>query len=68
MADADIQVRLSGDDLRLLRVTKRVRASDVARRYGSSRQRIGAIEATTTPTSATVCRYLAALEAAERDR
>lgn len=59
---------LTGDDLRLLRVARRIRATDVARAFGCSKQRIGTIEAASAPTATTTRRYLAALEAAERDR
>jgi len=64
---------ISGDGLRPLRVAKHVCGSAVARRYGVTKQRIGAIEAMVAPTTATVAsvasvaRYLAAREAAEQD-
>ncbi len=59
---------ISGDDLRLLRVARRVPGSALARHYGVSNQRISNIEGMAAPTAASVARYLAALEAAERDR
>lgn len=60
--------RLDGPALRLLRVSKYVTATAVARQLGVTRQRVLAIEANHFPTSAAVDRYLRALAAAERAR
>ncbi len=68
MATATATHRLSGDDLRLLRVAKHITASDVARHFGCSRQGITAVEGTLVLTTAAVARYVAALAAAEQDR
>ena len=59
---------LTGDDLRLLRVSRRLTATAVARHYGASPSRVTNVESTTRPTRKAVQRYLAALSAAEADR
>lgn len=58
----------SGNDLRMLRLNRRVPSTAVARHYGCHRTRIANIEATATPTRTTILRYLAALEAASAER
>ena len=60
----------TGDELRLLRVSRRVTATAVARHYGATPQAITNVERTSRPGRATVARYLDALHAAiaEADR
>ena len=53
----------SGTDLKIARVRRGIRAVDVARELGVSKQRVSQIESTTFPTRAAIRRYLAALEA-----
>jgi transcriptional regulator with XRE-family HTH domain len=53
--------RLTGDSLRLLRLARRIKLSELARAYGVSRARITAIESTARPTSHAVHRYMQAL-------
>lgn len=52
---------VSGPDLRLLRIVRGIRLTEVARSYGASRQRLTRIEGTPFVTTATAIRYLAAL-------
>ena len=61
---------LSGDDLRLLRVVRRVPATAMAAHYGASRAAICNLERAIRPRPATAIRYLRALAAvlAERER
>lgn len=59
---------VSGDDLRLLRLAKRVRSTSVARVLGVSQQRVAQIEAAAHPTAVSVQRYLVALARAAVDR
>ena len=58
----------TGNDLRMLRLVRRVPATAVARHYGCHRTRIAAIEAQERPTSRATRRYLAALELASAER
>ena len=62
--------RLSGDDLRLLRLVRRVTATEMAPHYGASRAAICNIERAIRPQPATVTRYMRALTEAlaARDR
>jgi len=53
--------RISGRDLRLLRVVRGVRLTDLARAYGASRQRLTRIEGLAHVTPDATRRYLAAL-------
>lgn len=56
--------RVSGRDLRMLRVVRGVRLTALARRYGASRQRLTRIEGSPHVTAEAARRYLAALNAA----
>ena len=66
MASATEQI--SGLDLKLLRMAREVRQMELARHYGTSRQRITRLEAERRPTLAAVQRYMAALDAAASGR
>jgi hypothetical protein len=65
IAGMTIEVRLSGRDLRLLRVSHDVRVSEIAAVYPCSRQRITQIEGQRRVTERLARRYLAALARAE---
>ena len=63
MVSADNAV--CGRDLRLLRVVRGVRLTDLARAYGASRQRLTRIEGSMRVTPEATRRYLAALGTVE---
>lgn len=58
----------TGDDLYLLRASRRVRQADVARAWGCSRQNIARVEASRRLTSESVRRYMSALALADAGR
>jgi predicted transcriptional regulator len=60
-----VSERISGRDLIILRTTRNIRQSDIARAWPCSRQNIARIESQQRPTPAAVTRYLAALQQAE---
>jgi hypothetical protein len=66
--EGSTHVQVSGDDLRLLRVSKHVSVSAVARHYGALRPRISQIEARTRVTPRAYARYMDALRAAIEER
>lgn len=59
---------LSGPDLRVERLRARVTATDMARHFGATRQRIHHIESLAEVSPAAVERYVAALQKAIADR
>jgi len=59
---------VTGLDLKLRRVAREVRQTELAQHYGTSRQRITRLEAERRPTLAAVARYLTALDAAAAER
>jgi transcriptional regulator with XRE-family HTH domain len=52
---------VTGDDLKLLRQSRRITATALARRLGVSRQAVSNLEAAGHPTPRAIERYLAAL-------
>ena len=56
---------MTGMDLRLLRVSKRVKAIELARAMGVTHARVSQIEAQTLVSEAMTSRYLAALRSLE---
>lgn len=64
VADVARGTRLpSGGDLRLLRVSRHVTTTNLARAAGWARQRVSTIEAQSRPTERSIRKYLSALEA-----
>jgi transcriptional regulator with XRE-family HTH domain len=63
LPDGTATDNLTGADLRLLRLSRRIRLSTLARAYGVSRTRLAVIEGQIEPppTSRATVRYLAAL-------
>jgi hypothetical protein len=63
LPDGTAPDNLTGADLRLLRLSRRIRLSALARTYGVSRTRLAVIEGQIEPppTSRATARYLAAL-------
>jgi hypothetical protein len=59
---------LSGPELRLLRLTRRVTATEMAPFYGAGRTAVCNVEAAAYPRPGTVARYLKALVAAMAER
>ena len=59
---------ITGNDLRILRLSRRVTAAAVGRAAGWSRSRVSAIEAVDRPPGRTVQRYLQALYTATGER
>ncbi len=57
--------RISGRDLRLLRLASEVPLMALAAAWGCSRQNIARIEAARRPTDVAITRYVAALRRAE---
>jgi transcriptional regulator with XRE-family HTH domain len=70
LPDGTAPDNLTGADLRLLRLSRRIRLSTLARRYGVSRTRLAVIEGQIEPppTSRAAGRYLAALRDAVETR
>ena len=64
----NIDTRLSGDELRLIRLAGRVTATSVARHWGVHRTRITNLEHEARPPRTATARYLAALAAALAER
>jgi transcriptional regulator with XRE-family HTH domain len=56
--------RLTGRELRLLRLSRDVRQLDIARLWGVSRQRVAQLEAASRPGPVAVARYYDALRRA----
>jgi len=57
--------RISGRDLRLLRLAHEVQLAALARAWGCSRQNIARVESARRPTETAISRYVAALQLAE---
>jgi transcriptional regulator with XRE-family HTH domain len=60
--------RYRGEDLRILRLRKRLRASDVARAMGVSRQRVCQLEAARWPSESAAERVRTAIKEAAAER
>ncbi len=63
-----VTTNVSGLDLKLLRLSRRLRQRDVAVHYGADRSRVALVESQAAPSDRSVSRYLAAVDAAARDR
>jgi hypothetical protein len=60
-----IAERITGRDLRMLRLSRDVRQRAVAEAWPCSRQNVQRVEGSRRPTSAAITAYLAALERAD---
>ncbi len=61
----EASTRLNGSDLRLIRLARDVRQSDLARAWGCTRQNVARVEGSRRLTTRAVAAYMAALASAE---